>query len=92
MRSESEPGGEKPKDEPSSEPKPEPGTNVPSADRPDDPKERVENAQDAQGWGYLPKSLDFLKHRGGSPTVPERYRKFREAYLKQGKQQNGKDK
>jgi hypothetical protein len=62
------------------------GINQPSQDRPEDPKEVLEPPTDNASWGHLPRSLDFLKHRGGSPTVPERYRKFREAFLKQGQQ------
>lgn len=83
-----EPQGEKPQDDRKDA---SAGENRPSDDRPEDAKERVEHPADAQGWGYLPKSLDFLKHRGGAPEVPERYRKFREAFLKQGKT-GGKDK
>lgn len=60
------------------------GRNAPSSERPEDPKEKLSPPTDVDSWGFLPKSMDFLKHRGGGPTVPERYRKFREAFLKQG--------
>lgn len=34
------------------------------------------------GWGELQPYLNFLKNRGSSPKVPEKYRKYYEAYLK----------
>lgn len=35
-----------------------------------------------QGWGDLPSYVNFLKNRGSSPKVPEKYRKYWDAYLK----------
>lgn len=35
--------------------------------------------------------MEFLKTRGGQPDVPEKYRKFRDAFLKQS-QGNKRDK
>lgn len=40
-------------------------------------------------WGDLQSYTNFLKNRGSSPKVPEKYRKYWEAYLKQ-KQASGK--
>ena len=34
------------------------------------------------GWGNLQPYLNFLRNRGASPKVPEKYRKYYEAYLK----------
>lgn len=39
-------------------------------------------------WGELQSYTNFLKNRGSSPKVPEKYRKYWEAYLKQ-KQASG---
>lgn len=39
-------------------------------------------------WGELQSYANFLKNRGSSPKVPEKYRKYWEAYLKQ-KQASG---
>ena len=33
-------------------------------------------------WGNLPPYLNFLRNRGSSPKVPEKFRKYYEAYLK----------
>jgi len=41
------------------------------------------------GWGELQPYLNFLKNRGSSPKVPEKYRKYYEAYLK-SKNKSGK--
>ena len=35
------------------------------------------------GWGELQPYVNFLKNRGSMPKVPEKYRKYWEAYLKQ---------
>lgn len=48
-----------------------------------------QNPQGEEGWGELQPYVNFLKNRGSSPKVPERYRKYWEAYLKQ-KQGSGK--
>lgn len=39
------------------------------------------------GWGDLQPYLNFLRNRGASPKVPEKFRKYYEAYLKR----KGKD-
>ena len=41
-------------------------------------------------WGELQPYVNFLKNRGSMPKVPEKYRKYWEAYLKQ--KQDGKPK
>lgn len=61
------------------------GRNRPAGSRPEDPTQRVPPNRDAQNWGNLPKYLEFLKTRGGSPEIPERYRKFYEAFLKRSR-------
>lgn len=39
--------------------------------------------QGSESWGELQGYQNFLKHRGSAPKVPEKYRKYWEAYLKQ---------
>lgn len=38
--------------------------------------------QGEAGWGELQPYVNFLKNRGSAPKVPEKYRKYWEAYLK----------
>ena len=51
------------------------------------PEPDVGPGQPGQGegqWGELPPYVNFLKNRGSAPTtVPAKYRKYWEAYLKQ---------
>lgn len=61
------------------------GRNRPASSRPEDPTQRVPPNRDAKRWGNLPRYLEFLKTRGGSPEIPERYRKFYEAFLKRSR-------
>jgi len=56
--------------------------NRPSNPRPDDPTEKIDPERDAEAWGKLPLYEQLLKSRGGAPDVPEKYRKFHEAFLK----------
>ena len=46
--------------------------------------------QGADSWGELQSYVNFLKNRGSSPKVPEKYRKYWEAYLKQNRGNGGK--
>lgn len=62
--------------------RPQDPKNVPSSPRPDDPTENVDPKRDAEAWGKLPLYEQLLKTRGGAPDVPEKYRKFHEAFLK----------
>jgi DNA mismatch repair ATPase MutL len=57
------------------------------------PDSEVGPAQPGTGdgtWGELQPYVNFLKNRGSMPKVPEKYRKYWEAYLKQ--KQDGKRK
>ncbi len=54
----------------------------------DDGTEKVQHARDKERWGSLPDYLEMLKTRGSQPDVPERYRKYREAFLKQSQKNN----
>ena len=47
-----------------------------------------QRGQGDETWGELQPYVNFLKNRGSSPKVPEKYRKYWEAYLK-GKQGSG---
>lgn len=42
-----------------------------------------QGAQGTETWGELQPYVNFLKNRGASPKVPEKFRKYWEAYLKQ---------
>ena len=48
-----------------------------------DPTEQVEHQNESGKWGNLPDYMEFVKTRGGQPEVPERYRKYRDAFQKQ---------
>jgi len=61
----------------------QPGENLPSPRPADDPTETVDRTKVQEKWGHLPDYMEFLKTRGGQPDVPEKYRKFRDAFLKQ---------
>lgn len=50
------------------------------------PEPELGPGQPGQGegsWGELQPYVNFLKNRGSQPKVPEKYRKYFEAYLKQ---------
>jgi hypothetical protein len=57
---------------------------------PDGATERVQREAEAAEWGSLPKYLQYLQRRGGMPEVPEKYRKFLEAYVKQSADKQGR--
>ena len=59
------------------------GQNRPADRAPQDGTERVKPADDTERWGVLPAYEEMLKNRGGRPKVPEKYRRFHEAFLKQ---------
>lgn len=80
------PGEQKP--DPHGEPKgnqPEEGKGqqVRGGKIPESETERTQRDGRSEEWGGLPKYLQFLQGRGGLPEVPEKYRKFLEAYMKQ---------
>lgn len=81
-----EPDGDKPQDNRSRE---EPGQNAPADAERQDPTQRVDHERTFEKWGNLPDYLEFLKSRGGQPDVPEKYRKFRDAFLKQSQKSEG---
>lgn len=86
-----QPAGQEPK--PGQE---QPGQGDPQGGQqlPDEPQNRRGNrppqsetgaAQTGEGdgtWGELQPYVNFLKNRGSAPKVPEKYRKYWEAYLK----------
>ncbi|MFN3240601.1 MAG: hypothetical protein ACE37K_03715 [Planctomycetota bacterium] len=59
-----------------------PGENRPGNAPPEDPTGEGNRGTGANEWGGLQPYLNFLKNRGASPKVPEKYRKYYEAYLK----------
>tara|TARA_R110002072_G_scaffold228234_12_gene385387 strand:- start:21250 stop:22029 length:780 start_codon:yes stop_codon:yes gene_type:complete len=88
--------GEKPGDKPGEKPQEQPGDGQPKGGKEskDGGQNRVGNkppnsptgpGQPGTGegeWGGLQPYLNFLRNRGSSPKVPEKYRKYYEAYLK----------
>ena len=62
---------------------PSQGQNRPGQQKPDDPTGAANPGQGEGSWGELQSYTNFLKNRGASPKVPEKYRKYWEAYLKQ---------
>lgn len=61
------------------------GRNQPAAVEPRQPTEEVEHGTDHERWGVLPFYEEFNKTRGGVPLVPEKYRRYHEAFLKQSR-------
>lgn len=66
------------------------GQNTRTGQQPDGATDRVERNDEAAQWGNLPKYLQFLQGRGGAPEVPDRYRKYVEAFVKQGQKSGQK--
>ena len=75
------------------------GRDTPPEDGPEQPTEGVNRtdgvdlnrttgdgaaANEAGDWGNLQPYLNFLKNRGAEPKVPEKYRRYFEAYIKSG--------
>jgi hypothetical protein len=95
-----QPGGQQPAGQ---EPRPQPQDGQPqggqdAADTPENqrgnrpPETELGPGQPGTGdgtWGELQPYVNFLKNRGSAPKVPEKYRKYWEAYLKQ-KQTGGR--
>ena len=50
---------------------------------PNDPTGPGNPGQGEGSWGELQSYVNFLKNKGSAPKVPEKYRKYWEAYLKQ---------
>jgi hypothetical protein len=73
------PGGGQPQLGQDSKQKPE---NRPAHDPPQSETGPGQRGEGDETWGNLPDYVNFLKHRGSSPKVPEKYRKYWEAYLK----------
>ena len=71
--------GEQPQDGPE---RPGDAQNKASNPRPEDPTENVDPQRDTESWGSLPLYEQLLKTRGGAPEVPQKYRKFHEAFLR----------
>lgn len=97
------PQGEQPGPE-GQKPEPKPGNGQPQGgqESPDKPENRTGNRQPEpelgpgnpghgdETWGELQPYVNFLKNRGSAPKVPERYRKYWEAYLKNRQAGSGK--
>lgn len=49
---------------------------------PDSETGPAQRASGDEGWGELQPYVNFLKNRGATPKVPEKYRRYWEAYLK----------
>jgi hypothetical protein len=78
-------GGNQPRREvPRPQPEPEAGSNQPADRERAHATEQVEHQTESGKWGMLPDYMELLKTRGAQPDVPERYRRFRDAFLKQG--------
>ena len=75
-----EPGGDQPKNGQEDR---KPGQNLPANSKPQDPTEHADNERAYEKWGNLPEYMRTLKTRGGRPEVPEKYRKFHDAFLKE---------
>lgn len=75
------PGGEQPQRDDAN--RQDAGTNKPADRPPEDPTEHANRSRVDDRWGDLPFYQEFLKTRGGAPEVPEKYRRFQEAFLKQ---------
>lgn len=56
--------------------------NTPAAQMPNGATEEIEHERDGEKWGSLPEYAGMLQKRGSQPEVPERYRKYRDAFLK----------
>lgn len=63
------------------------GENRPAGPATEDGEEQVQRDAAAEGWGDLPKYIQFLHTRGGVPEVPEKYRRAYEAYQRRANQQ-----
>lgn len=85
---EQKPGGEQPQSKPGEgDPKggqqgTDGGENRVGKRPPNDPTGPGQPGQGEGDWGGLQPYLNFLRNRGASPKVPEKYRKYYEAYLK----------
>lgn len=61
---------------------PDPGEQRTGAPPTPDPTGPGQPGAGEAGWGELPPYLQFLRHRGSRPRMPDAFRKFYEAYLK----------
>lgn len=69
---------------------PEPGENRTGPTKPEGETGPGNRGQGEASWGELQSYVNFLKNRGSSPKVPEKFRKYWEAYLKQNRGNDGK--
>lgn len=58
------------------------GENRPANAMPDQETAPGQPGTGEDEWGKLPPYMNFLKNRGSSPKVPDKFRKYWEAYLK----------
>ena len=75
-----EPEGDQPRD---GKQRDKPSQNLPANSVREDPTEHADNEKTYEKWGNLPEYMRSLKTRGGRPEVPEKYRKFHDAFLKE---------
>ncbi|MEM7204280.1 MAG: hypothetical protein AAF628_28735 [Planctomycetota bacterium] len=64
----------------------EDGQKMPAQQVPEDATEELRHQADNERWGMLPLYEEFFKGRGATPAVPEKYRRFHEAFLKNNQQ------
>ncbi len=65
----------------------EPGTNRENATPEASDTEQVERDADASAWGRLQMYEQMLKTRGGPPRIPDKYRRYYEAFLERARKQ-----
>ena len=64
------------------------GENTTGNRRPDSERGPGNRGEGDEGWGELQSYTNFLKNRGSAPKVPEKFRKYWEAYLKGAQSQD----
>jgi hypothetical protein len=83
------PQGQKPQDQPTGNPQdgpeksPDAGQNKPGNRQPEPDLGPGQRGAGDDSWGELQPYENFLKNRGSAPKVPDKFRKYFEAYLKQ---------
>ena len=68
------------------------GQNTTQGNMSDKETEEVEHERDSEKWGQLPSYMQSIQTRGGQPDVPERYRRYRDAFLKQSQNKKSDEK
>jgi hypothetical protein len=85
--------GQQPQNQPNQprggQPDPVGGDNLPPGQRRDDTTGPGQRGEGQGSWGELQPYTNFLKNRGATPEVPERYRKYWKAYIEAQRKKNG---